>query len=447
MTTLRPYQEAGIQKALGNPSLRQMFMWGTSAGKTLAALEFAKRLGALRILIACPAMARGTWLSEIKKWMPAWEEHVYAIRYGKDRRGLSKKKKMYLEKAYHAPITVCSYGLLDQLDQRCWDVIILDESHMLGDPLSQQSQAVRRQFWDDVTPPAALALTASAMPTDIKQVWNVINTFWPWSLGEPQPTGGISYKFLWRYCEVLQNEYGTSFKGAKSTTAIASLNKTLEPFVHKVADAEVVPYLPPLNVDKLILDEKIPIEKVARDWLLSIPVDASPIVICFRHVTGMQLAKALCTDLVTGETTPERRLERLRDKAEAHQAIVATCESIKQSIDLTCFSHVLIFEWRTSPGQASQLLGRFRRSSTKDLTRSTFVQYVVFPDDESKADLLRERAEIINQLQQRDGKLETLQELFKPQELTEESITNMFTVMLGNIRTVDTEMESEDADL
>jgi superfamily II DNA or RNA helicase len=443
--TLRPYQAEMLRKLEQRPDKRLLLLWATSAGKTLGALAAARQLSAKRILVVCPAIARGTWLAEFAKWAP---EYVpFSVRIGRERSsGVSKKQAAYRDAAYAADVQIVSYGLLKQLDPQPYDLIVLDEFHALRDPLSQQSKAVRKVFRANEHTPA-LALSATGIPTDPKQLWNPLDLFWPGQWGYPQPTGGVSWRFQAQYCAKVENEYGAAYKGAKSPEALETLARRLDPFVHRVSDTEVAAFLPPLHAERLQLDQRCEVGTVSRDWLESLPESAIPIVVCFLRETAATLATLLDGRLITGAVHPEQRLAILAEAAANRQLVVATSESIRESISLSAFTHALIFEWRTSPAQAIQLLGRFARQDTVDLTRPTYVQYVVQPGDDARADLLQERVDAVNVVLQKDSKAERLVELFKPQELTEDRIETLFSQMLGNMRTVDVNSELEEVEL
>ncbi len=435
--TLRPYQEAFLKQYAHRPDRRLLMLWATSAGKTLGAIAAAKQLGARRILAIAPAVGRGTWLAEFAKWAP--EHAARSIRLGRTRAsGVTKKEAAYRAEAYAADVQVISYGLLSHLDTQRYDLIVLDEFHALRAPLSKQSKEVRRIFSANLGTPA-LALSATGIPTDPKQLWNPLNTFWPNQWGPPQPTGEVSWKFQAMFCEKFQNEHGTMYKGAKSPEALELLARRLDPFVHRVSDREVAAFLPPLHAEALHLDQSLPPLAVATDWLETLDESARPILVTFKRETAYELAEKLGARVITGEITPEARVRMLAEPG----LIVATSESIRESISLSVYTHALIFQWRTSPASAIQLLGRFARQDSADLSRPTYVQYVCFPDDSSRASVLQERVAAVNVVLQKDGKAERLQEIFRPEELTEERVEAMFLSMLGSMRTVNVDEEYE----
>src|ERR1700753_877603 len=107
MYVLRPYQTEAVEFVLARPDRRAILAHSTSAGKTLTAIEFAKKIGAKRILVVASAMARATWKNEFGKWAPEYEAHT--IRFGRARGSLTKAQKAERDAAYAADVRIISY--------------------------------------------------------------------------------------------------------------------------------------------------------------------------------------------------------------------------------------------------------------------------------------------------------------------------------------------------
>jgi SWI/SNF-related matrix-associated actin-dependent regulator of chromatin subfamily A-like protein 1 len=75
--TLRPYQITGA-KALA-ASTRNMLADPPGAGKTLTAIQGAVIAGCKRIVVVCPAIAKGVWKHEIAKWGTQGTWHVHVV--------------------------------------------------------------------------------------------------------------------------------------------------------------------------------------------------------------------------------------------------------------------------------------------------------------------------------------------------------------------------------
>lgn len=440
--TLRPYQSAAIEALLARPEHRMLWAMATGAGKSRTAIEAAKRLGAQRVLVVAPALARLVWKMEFQKWAPELTAHT--IRFGRNRKNLTKAQVAEREAAYAADIQIISYKLLGEIDASPRDLLIIDEFHALRNPISQQSKIVKAFLRANPKLPAA-ALSATPIPTDTKNIWNVLDSFWPGKWGAPQRTGDISWSFLNRYCHKLENEYGTSFAGSKSPEALADLGAALAPFIHRVTDAEVSAFTPPLHASPLYIDEKCRAPDIASDWLET--GDGPAAIVTYHRELAYEIAAAIGTTcVVTGELTPEQRAAAIAKCRLEGQVLVATSEAIREAISLSHIKRALILEWRTSPAQALQLLGRFARQDSEDMTLPTYVSYVVLPGEEEKARLLTERIQAIQALMAKDRKATQLTEIFQPRPMTEERLDSLFDSMMSTFNPEKAEWDNEDSE-
>lgn len=132
---LWPYQRAGVRYALdvGNVLIADQ----PGLGKTCQAICYANELQAHRVLVLCPAAVRLQWAKEIRAWTTMrWPYNIHTILHGKH--GVHPK----------ANWTICSYDLastaaigsgLAALD---YDLLILDEAHMLKTVSTNRTRAV-----------------------------------------------------------------------------------------------------------------------------------------------------------------------------------------------------------------------------------------------------------------------------------------------------------------
>lgn len=443
--TLRAYQEAAILAFQARSDKRLIMAHATSAGKTLTAIRCAQAIGAKRILVCVPAMGRPTWVREFQKWAPELEPH--SIRFGRERKNVTKAQVKERELAYAADIQVISYKLLKEIDDAPRDLLILDELHALRNPLSQQSKIVRT-YRAKHPQLAMLGLTATPVPTDVKQLWCPLDTFWPGKWGSKRPNGDISWEFQRKYCYRTENEYGVAYIGSKSPEAMEVLANAIAPFVHRVTDHEVAPFLPPLHAEPLYLDEVRSEEDLAEELVDTARAEGTThiCIAAFNREVAWRIAAKLDTQyVVTGEKTAEHR-QRIIDAAKmaASATLVVTSEAVNMAISLSFCQKAFIFQWRTAPAQAIQLMGRFPRQDAEDITRPSYIQYIVYPADEARAEVLSLRIKDIQQLMATDRKSEQLIEIFKPRELTESRLDSMFAQMMGRTN-LDTEWEDDDA--
>lgn len=432
-TARRPYQIDAVRWFLARPDRRGIFAHATSAGKCLTSIDCGTALGATRILIAAPAIARPVWVKEFAKWTNL---EAHPIIYGRSRTsGLSKAKAAARDAAYAANIQVVSYKLLKDIDATARDLLIVDEAHALRDPLSAQSRIMRAFVHANPKMPV-IALTATPVPTEVKQLWSPLHILWPNQWGKPQANGAVSWDFMSRYCERFENEYGVQYRGAKSDAALAALATRLAPHVHRVTDHDVAQYLPPLHAQPLYIDEKRTEVDIAAEWYDGVRAETSdPVcVIAYTREAAWAIANKLGAEhVVTGAESPEKRQAIIDAARLSGGLLVATSESVRESISLSFCKRALILQWRTSPAQAIQLMGRFPRQDAES-NRPCFIQYVVLPGDESRAEVLHERIAHIQALMKADRKGEQLQEIFSPRPLTESRLEDMFAQMFATAR-------------
>ena len=454
MEALRPFQQAAIDKFFARPERRLILAHATSAGKTRTALEIGKLLKAKRILFVCSAMARGTMTREFAKWAPEYTPEP--VRYGRARKSLTKAQSVQRDASYLADVRVCSYDLLTQMlepDARGFDLIIIDEVHNLREPTSKQSKTAKKFLRAHKGTPV-VALTATPIPNEVYNVWNLIDTLWPGLLGRAGKDGGVPWSFKMDYCHATENEYaagGFSFSGYKSAEALEVLRETLHPYMHIVSDAEVAPYLPALDASPLYLDVRTHGGALAYEWLEPETEPVHQVCVFFTHDSAYEFA-AQCmrhypdayvlTGLVEG-TKRDAMVQEARSKDRS--LIIATSESIRESIDLSFVRRVLIQEWRTTPAQAIQLMGRFRRSSG-DKTRPPKIEYVVQPGDTRRAAVLMERIRAVQGLMGSSQGASTLSEIFSERPMTEERLEAMHERVFASARLDYAEWDDSDSD-
>lgn len=432
---LRPHQSSAVQWLLSPPTKRGFFWHPTSAGKTFSAIAASQALQAKKILVVCGAMARPTWIREFEKWYPDLIPHP--IRFGRERKGLTKKQVIERQNAYEGSIQIVSYDLVHEVHPLGWDFVIIDEVHNLRNPKSQQSRMLRTLIGVNTCP--VIALTATMIPTEVQNIWNPVDTLFPQWYGNPSKTKGISWKFLESFCVRSENEYGVSYAGTK-TEALGQLRDALRSYVHRVTEADYAHYLPPVNAAVLWIDEKRKLESIAQEWIEERCEEISHLcIVSYTHESHNTLLhnvggkQYIPTFSITGLDSPEKRQRIIDEYSASNKGILfATSESIRESIDLSMVDAALIFEWRVSPASALQLSGRFARSN-RTKPGKVSIQYVAFPSDESRAEKLQSRLNTVNSIGKADVKSEILTEVFKPRELTEERLDSMFEAMFSEV--------------
>jgi SNF2-related domain/Helicase conserved C-terminal domain len=202
------YQKAGI-----NYALRQMGIPGIGGvligddmglGKTVQAIGLANaRPDIRRVLVVCPASLRLNWLREWRRWttrdMKA--DMATTARWPED-----------------AEVVVLNYDIVgklrDRIDAVAWDLLVLDESHVLKNAKAQRTRAVLGgggKGKDAAKPIAArlrVFLTGTAILNRPVELWTTVQAC------DPEGLGANFMGFAKRYCAAHQTRFGWDFTGA-----------------------------------------------------------------------------------------------------------------------------------------------------------------------------------------------------------------------------------------
>lgn len=415
---LREYQEAGIKQfgELPKPA-RFFFAWDMGAGKTLGAISVAKAYLRTKCLIVCPAIVREVWAREVAKHWP--EVSVGVITASRQRQYLTAKKRAELDLALAADVQIVSYDLVGQMTQLEWSMIIVDEFHNLRNPGSKQSKAIRTIFRRN--PEAwALGLSGTPIPNEAKQLWNPVDTFFPGMWGKPNRLDTEPFTFVHRYCIKETNEYGIRFHGLKDERR-EELARKFGTISSRIVQADFAKYLPPLFVEALPVQGAIDPVKVAKQWLASLGDDIEHVGI-YTHLreTAGKICDAVDGTYITGDIDPGQRdflLQRCREKSRS--IVVGTTHALKEGVSLSFQKAALIVEWTTEVSQVVQFIGRFARQDSESIA-PTRVQFVVGPNDTSRAEVLAERIEAIQSVVKSSRADSAAAGVFQAREMSDE---------------------------
>lgn len=269
----RQYQHAGIRWLVEQLKKHKAVLLADDAGlgKTLQALEAARRLDARRLLIICPAGARRVWLGEIARWFPEWRDRVVLVEPGTDLDSIDYRLRsndpLILIIGYDdfstgtlTAIALSGASPLLGRGHKGWHLLVLDECHYLknrsnrtkaiygprGDGAGVQSEA-----WN------VILLSGTPTPNHCGELYEHIRTFWPWAA--PNLTQA---QFEERYCRYKDTVYGRQITGSKNQKV---LGEALKDVVLRRRKQDVLPELPPLIVQDAPL----------------VPADAGPIDLDF----------------------------------------------------------------------------------------------------------------------------------------------------------------------
>ena len=223
----RPFQCAGVEFALRHISTLLGDEMGLGKTIEVAGLLNADP-GLRRVLVICPTTPKINWQRELTKWLVT--PRSIGIVNG--------------AKWVQADIIIINYDLLNthaaSLRALEWDLLVVDESHLIKNPRAQRSKNVmgykrRNSLTWDVTPLRArrkMFLTGTPIPNRPIELWPALNYLLP-------ETFNNFFAYALRYCGASQGRYGWDFSGSshldelqevlRSTCMIRRLKKDVLP--------------------------------------------------------------------------------------------------------------------------------------------------------------------------------------------------------------------------
>ena len=251
MNALHSYQHVGA-RFLAERNVA--FLLDTMGlGKTIQAIRGADLVGARRILVLCPAIARIGWAREFQAWQTT-DRSIAVVRSGSD---------LQKQDVIGADVLLVSYTMLASeksrraLLTRRNQVLICDEAHSLKEPKAVRTRAVYGSRINRATGLAALAdrvwlLTGTLFPNHPAEVWTHLAALLPAQLEE---VVGSRRKadFIERFCVTTEDGRIVGGKRIDELTAILrphALRRTLD---------DVALELPPLTWSNVTIEpDKLP---------------------------------------------------------------------------------------------------------------------------------------------------------------------------------------------
>lgn len=440
--TLYPAQLEGVKLFLQSEG-RFLFTYGTGVGKTptaiTAMLRYLRDIAGTadpRILVVCPAIVRRHWCTEFWRW--AWVD-ARPIEMGKTRKTGTKAALRARDEAFASRVQVVSYDLLPQVEAEGWDGIIFDEIHHLSDYGSLQSKMARSLLQANPMVPA-LGLSATLIPTKVHQLWHPLHLLWPGKWGRAPRTGSIPWQFVAQWQHIEDEGYGKR-PGAARVERLEELRARLSEVAHRLTREDIAADLPPVDARPLelpgmalgrelrVAGRPRPETTAALQWVEALPADIHhSVILCYHRDVAAEITRAL-TNLnlpgmsvmpISGQMTTAQRVQTLAlADATAKAIVVATSESIREGIRLMWAQRVLYAEWRQSPKQVIQTLGRF--TSVGDSRRP---QIDVLTDESlrDKAQVLMRRIEDINGIMSAGSTESKVAEVFAQEDLSPEQL-------------------------
>lgn len=212
-------------------------------GKTAQAIGALDRVGAIRIIIVCPAAVRETWRGEFRKFATVHRRILKAA----DVNDLS----LFLRGK--ADVMICSYDMATKWAPRLsgdlYDAIVFDEAHYLKTPTAARTRAFLGTLCDGKTGLARWGahvwfLTGTPIPNSPIDIWS-----WMRFVGA---TSLVLERFTARYFRTRQKTYSADYSVRQEV--VGELRQAIGQFSIRRTKAEMGLNLPPIWLTTQIVD-------------------------------------------------------------------------------------------------------------------------------------------------------------------------------------------------
>lgn len=236
------HQEDAIKWAMSRQSA--ILHHGMGSGKTRTALEFLRRIGAVRTLVCCPKAVIAAWVKQVGLWMPG--VRIVALDKGDSK---AKEKAVIAALADTSPcIIVCNYESvwrIKAIEKANWSCLVWDEIHRLKSVSGVASRWAAKMC--KLNPNARrLGLTGTLIPHSILDAWAIYR-----AVESPEcPTFGTSYTIHKAHFAVLANGQQRFVVGYKN---LDTANRRIAATTHYIKTTDVID-LPPISFHDVSCD-------------------------------------------------------------------------------------------------------------------------------------------------------------------------------------------------
>lgn len=275
MDELFAYQESG--RDFLKSRARALLADGMGLGKTPQAIAAADAVGARRVAVICPAVARINWRREFERWSKFPNREIFVESYDK----VAQKGDAYNTIKAMQP-----------------DVLILDEAHYLKTRTSKRTKTLYGQFCrgDGLVASAKRVwlLTGTPAPNDVSEIYSHLKALWPDLL----PAPGTFEAYVKNYTVFEATPYGLKILANKN---IKELRAKLSPIMLRRRAEDVLTDLPAITWSDVALEAESvkidPAQPEVAELLDAIKNDKqlpdSVAMASIRRLTGMAKAAAV----------------------------------------------------------------------------------------------------------------------------------------------------------
>ena len=267
MTRPYAYQQVGIDWLAARK--HAILADDCGLGKTVQTIAACDAVGAVDVVVVCPASVRENWRREFEKF------------------GVPRERRLQ----------VWSYDQAHKVPPGAVDVLVLDEGQYLKSPKAKRTRTVYGEKCDGVgglveRAARVFVLSGTIMPNNPSEVWPHLRALFPEqilsSVGKPYSI----HQFIAKFCKTKDNGFGIQIVGAKNHDL---LREKLEPVMLRRLKADVLPDLPEITFDPLFVEGRIgvagPEADIVREVLEADGVEGlkriAPHVATLRRLTGM----------------------------------------------------------------------------------------------------------------------------------------------------------------
>ncbi len=246
--TLVPFQIIGARWLSEN---REAFLADEmGVGKSAQVVKACDYIGAERILIVCPAVARINWSREFTRFSPL-DRECQIIESASQPLGRSG-------------VVICSFNgaadmkLIRHLAKERWDVLVIDEAHFLKEPTSTRTVALYGTDCDGLPKVVAGSTTWGGLKARAARTWRLSGTpapNWANELWTHLHSAGI-YKqsheaFTAEFCVTITTGFGKKIVGHKNEER---LKAGLKSFMLRRLVSQVMTDLPALWSEEVVVE-------------------------------------------------------------------------------------------------------------------------------------------------------------------------------------------------
>jgi SWI/SNF-related matrix-associated actin-dependent regulator 1 of chromatin subfamily A len=203
-------------------------------GKTAQAITAADLMGATRVLVLCPAVARLNWLREFTRFSKLTREWI-VMRSAQDKVSLLNS-------------VITSYDLATRASEKLcgsWDTLILDEAHYLKSTETKRSLAVWGKQGLVRRAERVWALSGTPAPNHAGELWPLLFSF---------GVTPLTYQaFIDRYCNGFDSGFGYQITGTKAER-MPELKTMLSSVMLRRRKQDVLADLPPIFYSRTVVE-------------------------------------------------------------------------------------------------------------------------------------------------------------------------------------------------